>query len=272
MKLTKISILTALLAVFFVGCKDDTVTPGGGDGNGNGTSSITVVEENMAIMNKLTATWCGPCGQWGWDLNEAIIADNYLYTIPMGTYGSSTSVFFNPAADKFKKDFAPTAGWPAFCVNGVNETEYAQSGGIYTGQTQTNCLTACLNHAQADVVANAGYNVKIENDVINIDVKTKFFQEGTGTYKVGAYVLEDKALAVQNGKTGVVEHHHVLQAAASADVYGKEIASTSAGSTFETSFAVPLNGDWNKDNLEYAVIIWKVNGAKHEFVNAYQKR
>jgi hypothetical protein len=272
MKILKYTLLVLMAGLVMVGCSDDPSTPGTG-GNEEDNSGITVEKKNMALVNKLTATWCPPCGGWGWDLFEEIISDVHSDAVIMGTYGSSSSKMYNGTAGKFKEDFAPTAGWPAFCVNGANETEYSSQGGIYTAQTRTNCKDAVVGHINSTVVVGAGYNASITDGTISIEAKSEFFTDGESgaQYKMAAYVMEDKPLEVQSGKTGMVEHHHVIRGAASTDDYGVMINNGSTtGSTFEHTFTMPVGSGWVEDNLEYAIVIWKVNGGNHEFVNANQ--
>ncbi len=273
MKGLKIALSLLITASLLIGCSDDKSEEVKKE---SVESSIKVEETNMAIINKLTATWCGPCGDWGWDLFEGIIADNHNDAIIIGTYGSSSSKLKNPTAELFKKDFAPSAGWPAFCVNGANETEYSSTGGIYTTTTQTNCKSAVDAHKNSEVLVNAGYEANIEDGKLTIKARSLFFKDGDAAaeYKMGAYVMEDKVKETQAGKTGIVEHHHVLRGSMTAtDLYGVKIeGGSTSGASFEHTFTMDIPAEYIQENLEYAVVIWKVNGSKHEFVNAYQSK
>ena len=121
-----------------------------------GPEPIVVQEVNMSLINKLTATWCGPCGSWGWTLFQEIIDETHNDAVIMGTYGSSTSNYYNPAAAAFKQAQAPSAGWPAFCANGENRTAYSSNGGIYTATTKTNVVAEVAGFKAKEVIAGAG--------------------------------------------------------------------------------------------------------------------
>ena len=235
---------------------------------------ITVAQTNTAIYNKLTATWCPPCGSWGWELSNDITADIGTDGITMATYGSSSSSygntdFYNQTAADFKAGFAPTAGWPAFCVNGVNITQYVGSG-IDTGTTHTNAINAINDHKNAPVVANSGYTTSISGNTLTIETRTKFFADLLGEYYIGAYVIEDGVLHIQANQSGSVAHHHVLRGTADDSTWGELITSASTtGSTFDHTFTITLGSSWVQSNIEVATVIWKKNGSTYEFVNAH---
>jgi hypothetical protein len=224
----------------------------------------------MALMNKLTATWCGPCGQWGWTLNEDIITAGAGKAVFMGTYGSSSSLFYNPAAAAFKNQFDASAGWPAFCLNGRNRTAYSASGGIYTSTTKTNVIAAIDSTFATTAKVNAGFKMAYGTDSIRVSTRTKFFAEMTGDFYLGIYLIENGALGVQTGLSGTVSHHYVLQGSFS-QPFGTQIATGTSAANKEilTNFALKTNASWDKTKLKIAAVIWKKNGSTYEYVNAY---
>ncbi len=272
----KIIAFVAILAITFVACKkddDNSGTPTGG-GGGGGTTGVTVVEKNMGLYNKLTATWCGPCGQWGWTLNTDIIALVETNAVLMGTYASSSSGMYNATAGALKTAFSPASGWPDFCANGKQKTQFSGTGGIYTSLTKDSVVAEINRHVNAAVMVNSGYNTKIENDTLTITAKVQFFQDmpATSKYYIGAYVIEDGVMSIQSGQTGTVAHHHVLRGSVSSTTWGAEITSgNTAGSTFDQTFKMAIPSSWNQANLEVATIIWEKVGSTYKFVNAYRK-
>ncbi|MBI1308100.1 MAG: Omp28-related outer membrane protein [Bacteroidetes bacterium] len=274
-------IWVGIAALMFTACKEDEGVKKTDDTNNtentdNTPAPIVVSETNMSIINKMTATWCGPCGAWGWTLFEEIIAATENDAVEMGTYGDKNSNYYNATSQAFKTAQAPSAGWPAFCVNGYNKTEYASNGGIYTTTTKTNVLTEVSRFKAAECVVSAGYRDTIIDGKIKIDVKTKFFKDGEEAYNyyVGAYVIEDKVVGYQNSIGNNASHHHVLRSSMTGDnVWGVAVGNgKAAGSEFDTSFEMAVDPSWNTENLEYAVIIWKNIGPKYMFVNAHQNK
>lgn len=266
-------------SLVFTGCKKDDstdpITTGGGNGNTTGddnkTPELVVPTTSVPIINKLTATWCGPCGSWGWELMGDLIDQVGEKAIIMGTYGSSSSKMYNSTAQVFKTQFAPTAGWPAFCVNGKNETQYSSNGGIYTGQTLTQCVNVVENFVGETPDVQTGYRYTVKDGKINVETKTKFFNAGKGNYYLGVYVIEDGVIEYQNGQGNNAKHHDVLRDAGQELPWGTKIAEgdVEAGTTFDNNFTINVDSKWNMDNIHVAVIMWNKNiYNKYIFVNA----
>lgn len=268
--------ICGLIAILLTSCKEEE-TPKKKvvkeDPKVEEPAPIIVAEANMSLINKMTATWCGPCGTWGWELFESIIEANKANAVIMGTYGSGSSNYYNEVAEDLKKAQAPTAGWPAFCVNGSNKTEYSPTGGIYTTTTQDNVTNAVNDHKSNEVMVSAGYRMDAEGDTVKMTVKTKFFRDGDdgAQYYMGVYVMEDKVVGYQSGRGNSASHHHVLRGSLTGNTFGVLIENgNKSGATFEQSFELIPDATWNKDNLEYAVVIWKKLGVRYLFVNAFQ--
>lgn len=258
----------ALLLTGLAACKKDKKTT---DNNNNGgtNNTITVDEKNTALYGKVTATWCGPCGAWGWTLNDEIITAVGEDAVCMGVYGSSSSNFTNAAANQFYTDFGAN-GYPSFTLNASNRTAYSTSGGVYTTTTKSNVINATAAFKATPVQANTGGKLSWDGDKLNIKAALKFFKDNTGEFYVAAYMIEDKAKSIQNSQTGVVEHHHVLRGSMSTDVYGVKYtgASTAGTTTNLADYTYTVGSDWVKSNVYVALVIWKKNGTKYEFVNA----
>lgn len=274
----KLLAFAAIVAISFMGCKkddDNSGTPTGGGGGGG----LVVEEKNMGLYNKLTATWCGPCGQWGWTLNETIITAVEANAVVMGTYADNgtsynNTLFYNSTAAGFKSSFSPSSGWPDFCANGKQKTQFSGSGGIYSTQTKDSVIATINNHVAAEVKANSAFTYTIDGDTLTIIARAKFFKDmnASSAYYLGAYIIEDDAMAPQNGitnNTTNTAHHHVLRGSASNSTWGELITSPSTtGSTFDFTFKKVLPATWNKANLEVATIIWEKVGSTYKFVNA----
>lgn len=264
MKKLSLSIL-ALTAVFFMGCKDETgTTPVKGESG----SSIEVSEANFALYTKITATWCPPCGGWGWDLSKEINTEIEGNGIGLGVYGSNTSKMTNTTAQALTTDIG-ISGYPNFALNGVNETATSETGGIFTAQTKTNVVDAATAFASAPVEMGIGGKLTWEDSKLNIDLSVKAFKDQSGEYTVAAYIVEDDVLEEQASQTGMVEHHNVLRGSANGETYGTEFsgALTAGTQTDMETMDYGVDPDWNKDNISVVAVIWKKEGSKHTFVN-----
>lgn len=232
-----------------------------------------VAEKQTPIVSKTTATWCPPCGGWGWTLFGELYSAVHGKALIFTTYGSSSSKMYHKTAGDFYSSWAPGAGWPAFTANGKNETQYSAQGGIYTGLTKERVLAVVDSTVAVMPVVNTGFTVNKEGDEWKITSKTKFFKPTSGEYYLGFYVIEDKVMEVQaghpEGNNTKVEHHHVLRAPVTSS-FGDMIASgdIAAGEAMEKNASITINPDWNPANTYIVAMLFKKEGAKYNFVNA----
>src|SRR5688572_13510619 len=69
----KVLMLATAGVMVLAGCKKDkTEDPGSGGGN----NQVTVEEKQRSMFLDFTATWCGPCGQWGTPTMKGTISGN----------------------------------------------------------------------------------------------------------------------------------------------------------------------------------------------------
>lgn len=264
--------------LLFLGCKkSEESTSEPAPVNPPVVAGITVEEKNMSLVNKFTGSLCGPCGSWGWSMFEEIIANGGDDVCNMGTYSQNfvAQNFITTAATDMDKAYGAakmSSGYPSFSVNGVCQLD--RTSGVNTTSEKQKCMNAISTHKSATCQVNSGYEVTYDATKANITVKTKvkFFKDMTGQYYVSAYIVEDKVLGTQSGKTGIVEHHDVLRGSIGSTTFGTLITSaTTTGSTFEHTFTGPVTAGWKTENFSIVTAIWKKNGTKYEFVNAYRK-
>lgn len=239
------------------------------------SDDIVVAEQNMSLQNKYTGSNCPPCGSWGWDMFEELIAYNPSKTCNMGTYSQNfvAQNFITQTATDIEKNVGGITGYPTFGVNGKAMLDRTTTVNITNEKAM--CKAEIDRHAAAPVEVNSGYKISYDSDNKNMTIKTKtkFFKDMTGDYYIAAYIVEDKALGTQASRSGVVQHHHVLRGSANNMNFGTKITSTTtAGSTFDYTFTSPVNSTWVKENIEIITVIWKKVGTKYNFVNAYQSK
>ncbi|KAA5536414.1 Omp28-related outer membrane protein [Taibaiella lutea] len=217
--------------------------------------------KSRSVVFKFTETWCGPCGEWGWELAEDIIGDLGDKGYYIGVMGSSTPATMDANCyDAFESNF-PITGYPTFMVNNTD-------GGFILSSVQ-NVYNPV--YTTAPVVSPAGVYT-IANNKITLNTKTKFWSNTTGDYYVAAYVVEDSVLATQNGQTGMVGHHHILRGSMNTDLspWGQNLVngSVNANAEYTKAFTMDIAQGWVANKLEVYVIIYKKEGTTYKVVNA----
>ncbi|MBT3648624.1 MAG: T9SS type A sorting domain-containing protein [Flavobacteriales bacterium] len=211
--------------------------------------SWSVPEDNVGLITKVTATWCGPCGGWGWDAFGELSNEYHGDHILVALYASSSSGFYNEGCQAMADEIG-FGGYPNFAGNGVD---------VGTAAASVNPIVDTFK-TDAPVIANAAYEVIcITDDSIEILVKAKFFETVPGAILVNAFVIEDGPIYAQAGQTGDVEHHHVHQGAFTADDVYVSTDGAEAGSEYEKTMVIARSSSWDLDHVEIATTLWVEN-------------
>lgn len=221
--------------------------------------------KSTALFSKITATWCNPCGTWGWErtdqvLSNTYIKDQYLFlALYVGNPSYGNDKFLNQTAASIASSFT-YSGTPSFNVNGANKT-----------QNLMDLVQAINNFAGTAPVASAAARQTITGNVVTVNANVKFWKPTSGEYLLAAYLVEDGALNLQNGQgSDPVPHKAVLRASMSSFAFGEQIATGTikADQEYNKSFTYTISdSEWDKSKMKVYTIIWKKNGAKFEYVN-----
>lgn len=179
-----------------------------------------VVKKNNPVVADVSATWCGPCGQYGIPAFEAIskeLGDRIVAVncqAARSTLATEASLALSAAVFK-------TTSIPKFFAN-------HNAFGVYTtDEANVSAASQFVNQIEAETVEAAMYGEFSMEAPYNAKAKvwTKFFEAAEGTYQLGVYLLEDGLIAKQNGGADDQEHNHVLKGALS-DNLGTVLAKT----------------------------------------------
>lgn len=231
-----------------------------------------VAEIQTPLVVKKTATWCTPCGTWGWELFEEVWDEVAQESVILEMHNSSSSGLYSSAAYDFYGLHEQRSSTPVFYVNTLNEVEYASGGGIYTGATKDNIINAVNATTAQSPVVNSGFNQTISGNTLTVDTKVKFFENTSGEYYLGVYVTEDNVQAGQSGISGTATHKRIMRASVHPNIEGTLVSSgtVSAGDEFTDTHTFTLNSSWNADYIKVFTVIWKKVGTQFEYVNAHQ--
>jgi len=255
--------------------KDEKKT--GQDDQGDVYSSITVEEKNTALVTKHSGTACPPCGGWGWTAWEEIVATNTGKAHFVTAFDDNfvAKLFITDVAEDWANGLG-VSSWPTFCANYKIQTERVGNG-IDVAKTKTNVSDEVNTHVNAPVVANSAFVAKTSENIMTVNVKTKFFNAADGDYYLAVYLVEDDVMGVQSGNPNYpnpVAHEFVMRQirdenGTNLPAFGKMLSSGSvdAGTEFKSEVKLKLDSDWKSDKLHTYAVIWKKVGAKYQFVN-----
>lgn len=241
------------------------------------TNASAQVPKKVAtsLVHKVTATWCGPCGAWGWTLADELIAGTTGKALYMNLYASSSTSmqnnwFYNATAIAAATQIT-FAGYPDFGNNFINHTKKnTTTSGINTTGIKSDIFAAVNAFALTTPVASPANSMTITGSTINVDARVKFWSATSGDYYLAAYMIEDGALNLQNSQTGTVAHHDVLRGSMSTSAWGELIASGSiaANAYYKKTFTFTItDSKWDKAKMKIYTILFKKVGSTYEFVN-----
>lgn len=223
-----------------------------------------VEQVQRTVVTKRTATWCPNCGSWGWTLMEGLIADNADKAILIAAHENGSSLA-NPAAEEITANWG-SFGQPTFFVNEVNQNVSSSSAAAKREDIKAQVDAAFASQP----IANVGFAPTYNDGKIWVDAKVKFFQEATGEYFLGTYLLEDNVFANQSGNATDNNHMRVLQYSFTDGTWGLPLTNgnVAADTEFSQSFSLEI-GDPEGSDYHVVGIIWKLEGGVYKPVNAW---
>jgi hypothetical protein len=230
----------------------------------------------MGLYTKKTATWCGPCGSWGWDLDKEIVdRTSGRAFISMKLHESSSSRLHTPDAIEFGALMGSSSGVPNFYANQANRTG-SVPGGISPTLTRSNVFRTIdsTGAAIADIGTVFTTSIDPTTDEISVYLKTEVLQEITGEYYVAAYVVEDDVIEYQESRGPNAIHQNVFRAYITPTVTGNLVASgtTDRGTIVvdTLNWIVPL--DYDPRKIKVFVVVWKQEANGFVFENAWSDK
>ncbi|MFQ5445938.1 MAG: T9SS type A sorting domain-containing protein [Saprospiraceae bacterium] len=222
-----------------------------------------VEEVQRSLLTKRAATWCPPCGGWGWDFFDNLLEDNAGKAVFFDAHysGILEAAVSNDLTTNFGGLFQPE-----FFLN-ENKIDVLPGNAVSMREEVQNQVAASFS---IPPVANTGFFPVYENGAINVDATVKFFQAAQGEFYLGIYLIEDHVIEFQQGQGNDADHRKILRESFTTSSWGKPIAngSVSAGSEFAIPFSL-LIGDPAGHNYEIAGVIWKKEGNKYHLVNVW---
>ncbi len=231
----------------------------------DGSCQIIDPKQRYLIL-EIGATHCAPCGSYAIPSLEKTIyelgAENVcaLSIHANGDWPLHSNTSYELANYKHYYDMSIPrfAGASKMLFVGVNRDINENVRRIKEDALKTLALSPTINcNVQKEI---------IEDSVI-LNITAKFHSNGNGEYLLSAYVLEDGIVQPQLMRNPAgndtikkdMVHNHVVRASFG-PTFGTLLKSSNLipqGTIIKRNLSLTLDKTWNKENLHYAVIIWK---------------
>ena len=251
----KISLLVLVLVFAIISCKKEN------DEIDDTPKQITINKEQVGFILEYTATWCGPCGNWGAPtMHEIVNAGN---VVGITVHASGDPMYNQGLYNSFDSGREVGGGIPSFWIGDVKG---------YNTQTMTSLLAETPEAA-------IGMEKSIEGNIMTVKLRTEFYEAGLGDYYLSVLVLEsgiDGSSSAgeydQNGTSDIdYKHNFVLRATATeSNVWGEHIGSNPpVGASIEKEYTIQLDASWTNEVYPVA-ILWKrpEGNTFYEYINA----
>lgn len=254
-----------LASLILVSCKKET-------SDKPETATLEVEQKNMGVVAKRTATWCGPCGGYGFTSFQNLLNNlegEAVFLAFKGSFyhldGYQVSSEGQLLFDNINDHFSIESSTPHFFYN-------------FTPGSSSGMVTS---HNESDVVVNSNYEFEMHPDRITLKTTTKFFQDVEGDYYITPYLIVDNQMGYQLGHDDTTHTVHKKFVAAIAkpttvstpEPWGYRFASgeTRKNHIVNLEFETMRQPDWTTEDVSFGIVIYKEQGDSLAFVNAFTK-
>ena len=229
-------------------------------------SAQELSRQQATLVTKISATWCPPCGGWGWDLFEGILADDTPGAIPLVVHHSGD--LNNAVADALADNLGIT-GQPQFYTDGTRQAATASTAADARAAI-ANRVRAAANTGDAPVAVGLARTSATE-----LTARVAFDAATTVAHRVAVYAVEGGIVNYQASRGNDAVHERVLRGVVgAADAFGVEIVGSSgaaAGTEEVVTIPVQLEAAWTPDHLTLVAVVWRERaGGGYDFANAVE--
>jgi len=215
-------------------------------------------QNQNVIVSKVTATWCGLCGNWGWDYTEALKEAYPSGPATVMTVHKSGSDLENATSTWFLNNLNVGGGQPLFYIN--NDQNLVGSGSWSNNLEDTKQEIEALADG-FPVISFDG--VSLAGDQVECTVQMELNTVADGTeYTIAVYVLENNVVNFQSGQGADAVHTNVMRMSLG-QPEGINAIPLSAH-----EFSDVVDPDWNKDELGLLAVLYEVDGDDYKIIGS----
>ncbi|MEI6576110.1 MAG: hypothetical protein WCO63_08040 [Bacteroidota bacterium] len=234
-------------------------------------SCVATGPKQYGFVLEYTATWCGPCGQWG----APAVHDLYAMgdVVAVACHVDGDPMYNVSLYNQLTSCRSTGGGIPAFWVG---DEKMPNSPGQFPGKMTTlmgrdpDVSTVCK-------ATRSGANVTIKSS-------TEFMKNCDGDYYLSFFITESEIPGDANAGAyaqttpadpATYTHKFVLRSALNDKAYGEKISSGAvlAGKKLDSSYSMPIDATWTNE-LSVCTVIWKYNATSqlYEYQNAFESK
>ncbi len=222
--------------------------------------TINVPNRKKALLMKMTATWCTPCGDYH-AITEHIYNQHGDSILFINAHVATSDVGDLQSGD-FHNAINGGGGIPAYNVDGFRDVNWPPVEQVM--------VDSARKFLKRQVVANVAFSFQITGSQLSVQTNTKFFTavSDASEYYVNVFVVENHISTQQHTAAGYVAmiQDRVSRGpmmSGNAGMWGQKIATgnITSGAAYSASFTSTLNTAWVKNNIQLVAVIWKkLNG------------
>jgi hypothetical protein len=222
----------------------------------------------VGFVLEYTATWCGPCGDWG----APAVHDLYEMgdVVAIACHVSGDPMYDENLYQQLSAVRETGGGIPAFWVG---DEKMPNSPGQFPGKMET-LMSRDPEVSTVCTAKKSGSNVVIKS-------ATEFLKNVTGEYYISYFITESGipgdattgSFEQQGTSDPAYTHKFALRAAYNDIAYGEVISTgaVTAGKMIVKDITMPVDVSWVHE-LSVCAVVWKKNGAMYEYMNAFESR
>ena len=229
------------------------------DGMTSEAVTVTVAAESVeegrfqrrVCVMEFTGSWCAQCPQGATTLNYLVSRAYKGKAFALAFHNND--VYAISEEQELYKMFG-WSGYPAYVID-MRDTGLLNEGG---------CESSIIKSLESPTYCGVAVSSLYDESTATATVDARVFAERGMTYRLAAYVIEDKIKGEQTQSTGSVQkdytHRHVVRQMLSSNVRGDSLGDMKPGTEVTKAFTFAVDPSWNLANLSVAVLALDKDG------------